>query len=53
MPDSSAQLLDLLSVPADARSFAAFGEVGRLVSGTEIPKPQGVFPRHVESDEAA
>ncbi len=53
MPDSSNRLLDLLSVPADARDFSALGAAGRLVSGTEIPKPEGVFPRYVETEEAA
>ncbi|MFZ1773972.1 MAG: methionine--tRNA ligase [Rhizobiaceae bacterium] len=46
MPDASAKLLDLLAVPAEKRSFAAFGEV--LVPGTPLPAPQGVFPRYVE-----
>lgn len=50
MPSSGAALLDTLNVPADARDFAALGEGGRLAAGSEIPKPQPVFPRYVESE---
>ena len=46
MPDSAGKILDQLAVPADARTLAAFGT--ELVSGTTLPKPQGVFPRFVE-----
>lgn len=53
MPDSAARLLDLLGVPADRREFAALGEGGRLIPGTSLPEPQGVFPRYVEKDEGA
>jgi len=28
----------------------SFGKAGRLAPGTELPKPEGVFPRHVEED---
>jgi methionyl-tRNA synthetase len=48
MPESCGKLLDLLAQPADARSFKALGEVGRLKPGTAIPEPQGVFPRYVD-----
>ena len=51
MPDSMAKLLDLLGVPAGARDFAALGEGGRLVSGTALPAPAGIFPRHVEPED--
>ena len=44
MPDSAARLLDLLGQPADARSFAAIPT--RLVPGTALPAPTGVFPRY-------
>ncbi len=50
MPDSCGRLLDLIGVPADRRDFAWLGETGRLVSGTDLPKPEGVFPRYVEKD---
>lgn len=48
MPEACGKLLDLLAVPADQRSFAAFD--ARLVPGTAIPEPQGVFPRYVEPE---
>jgi methionyl-tRNA synthetase len=52
MPASAAKLLDLLAVPAEARSFASLGESGRLQAGTPLPAPVGVFPRYVETTEA-
>ena len=48
VPDSAGKLLDQLAVSADARDFAALGDEPGLVSGTELPKPEGVFPRYVE-----
>jgi methionyl-tRNA synthetase len=48
MPRSAAKLLDLLAQPEDTRAFAALGEVGRLLPGTVLPEPAGVFPRYVE-----
>ncbi|MGI9515306.1 MAG: methionine--tRNA ligase [Anderseniella sp.] len=52
MPASAAKLLDLLVVPDQARNFAQLGEAGRLQSGVDLPKPEGVFPRYVEDDKA-
>jgi len=46
MPGSAARLLDQLAVAAEDRGFAAFGK--RLVPGTLLPAPEGVFPRWVE-----
>jgi methionyl-tRNA synthetase len=51
MPESCNKLLDLLVTPADKRSFASLGPKGRLVPGTSIPEPQGVFPRYVEANQ--
>lgn len=48
MPESLSKMLDQLSVPADKRDFTQLTEQGALVPGTELPKPQGVFPRFVE-----
>ncbi len=48
MPGSTARLLDQLAVPSDRRSFAAFDQ--RLAAGTPLPKPEGVFPRFVETE---
>jgi methionyl-tRNA synthetase len=50
MPQSMAKLLDLLSVPAEARDFAALGEAGRLTAGAALPAPSAVFPRYVEPE---
>jgi methionyl-tRNA synthetase len=53
MPGSSAKLLDLLAVPEADRSFAALGPDGaRLVPGTPLPTPSGVFPRYAEPEAA-
>ncbi len=46
MPGSAAKLLDQLGVSEDARSFTSFGEA--MMSGTDLPKPQGLFPRYNE-----
>ncbi len=48
MPELCGKLLDQLSVGETDRKFAANGQAGRLVSGTTIGEPQGVFPRYVE-----
>ncbi len=50
MPGSMARMLDQLGVPEDARDFAAFAVP--LTPGTQLPKPQGVFPRYVEPEDA-
>jgi methionyl-tRNA synthetase len=44
MPTASGALLDLLGQPADRRDFTAIEE--RLVPGTQLPAPHGVFPRY-------
>ncbi len=47
MPDKASALLDLLvQGRGAARQFSALGPTGRLVPGTAIPEPQGVFPRY-------
>ena len=50
MPESAGKLLDLLSVPSDARDFTALDEGHALSSDTELPAPSGVFPRYVEPE---
>ena len=49
MPQSADKLLQLLALsdPA-ARTFSALGPAGRLKPGTQLPEPQGVFPRYVD-----
>ena len=48
MTNGPAALLDQIEQPQDARDFAALGT--RLAPGRAIRKPQGVFPRYVESE---
>ncbi|MDA0305564.1 MAG: methionine--tRNA ligase [Proteobacteria bacterium] len=50
MPDSSAAMLEQLSVAEDARTFAHLGPDHALVPGTALPAPQGVFPRFQEDE---
>ncbi len=47
VPQAAAKLLDQLAVPADRRDFAALARP--LVPGTQLPKPEGIFPRYVET----
>ncbi len=53
MPESSEKLLDLVAAPAEARTFAALGEAGRLVPGTPLEAPKPVFPRYVAPEVTA
>ncbi|WP_404403974.1 methionine--tRNA ligase [Pelagibacterium halotolerans] len=53
MPKSGAKLLDQLGLDEDARDFASLGTAGRLQPGRDLPAPQGVFPRYVETDSGA
>lgn len=50
IPLASEKLLDLLAVPAEARSFAAAEAGFALTSGTELPAPSALFPRYVEPE---
>ena len=50
-PTGAGKLLDALGQGADARSFKALGEAGRLQAGIALPPPVGVFPRYVDPDE--
>lgn len=52
IPRGASALLDQLAISADARNFAALGGSRRLVAGTPLPPPSGVFPRYVEAPEA-
>ncbi|MBT3557815.1 MAG: methionine--tRNA ligase [Rhodospirillales bacterium] len=51
MPESCGRMLDQLSIAPEHRSFEASGPAQALKSGTELPKPEGVFPRLVEDAE--
>ena len=48
MPEASAKLLDILGIPAEAKSrdFSALG--ARIKPGTQLPAPAPVFPRYIE-----
>ena len=46
MPESIGRMMDQLGVPAETRSLADLSLP--LVDGTQLPAPQGVFPRYVE-----
>ena len=47
MPVAAARLLDQLAVPGGQRDFAALTGA-RLLPGTTLPEPHGLFPRYVE-----
>jgi len=51
IPKAAGQLLDLLAVPPDRRSFADVGQGGRIAPGTRLPPPAPIFPRYVEAEE--
>jgi methionyl-tRNA synthetase len=51
MPAKMDELLDLLAVPADARSFAKATADHRLAAETTLPASTPIFPRYVEPEE--
>ena len=48
MPASSAKLLDILGVAAEARDFTVLGGSVRIKAGTTLPAPAPIFPRYVD-----
>lgn len=46
MPGAAEKILDLLGQKSDARQFSDLPT--RIVAGTPLPAPSGVFPRYVE-----
>jgi len=52
-PQACLHLLDQLKVPNDKRAFEHLADTYRLSPGVEIDKPEGVFPRLTEVEEAA
>jgi methionyl-tRNA synthetase len=52
VPAAAKRLLDMLAIPPSDRQFANLGADGRLAPGTELPAPQGIFPRYVEAEKA-
>lgn len=53
IPGSAAKLLDVLAVPADKRNFVNLLGGSELVPGADLPAPQPIFPRYVETDKEA
>jgi methionyl-tRNA synthetase len=53
MPDAMDKMLNLLSVPENERIFAHVNSDFKLKTGTDLPAPQGVFPRFVEPSNEA
>ena len=53
MPHSASSMLDQLKINADERDFAMIDRQYALKAGTEIDKPQGVFPRLAVDEVAA
>jgi len=47
VPEAAGKLLDQLAVGPDRRDFAALRQA--LKPGTQLPKPEGIFPRFVEA----
>jgi len=45
IPSSAGKILDAITVPADEREFRHLTDEFKLRPGSEIAKPQGVFPR--------
>jgi methionyl-tRNA synthetase len=52
MPESSGRMLDQLAVPPDGRSFSSIA-TNKLVPGTVLPRPQGIFPRFSDEEASA
>lgn len=51
MPTSMDKMLDLLNVSQEMRQFEFAGAEHKLVTGTSLPAPEGVFPRFIDHDE--
>jgi methionyl-tRNA synthetase len=45
IPTSANKILDLLTVPADERTFKHLSPEYRIRAGSPVSKPEGVFPR--------
>ncbi len=50
VPEGAGRMLDQLAVAPEVRNFAALGQGGALQPGSQLPKPEPVFPRHVEAE---
>ncbi len=50
IPISSSKILDLLAIPRDKRGFDSLTSKNSILSGTDLPPPQPVFPRFMEKE---
>jgi methionyl-tRNA synthetase len=50
IPQSAEKLLDILAIPVDKRQFSDV-TASQLVGGSDLPAPQPIFPRYVETEE--
>ena len=48
IPDSASRLLNQLAVPENARTFGEIDGDWSLTPGIGLPKPEGIFPRHLQ-----
>ncbi|MFA5592074.1 MAG: methionine--tRNA ligase [Micavibrio sp.] len=53
VPQSAARMLEQLAIPEDKRSYAHIRKEDALTAGTELPAPEGVFPRIEIKEKAA
>ena len=49
VPTSAGKILDQLNVPKDSRNFAFLADDHSVESKAVLPKPVGVFPRHLDT----
>ena len=49
VPTSAGKILDQLNVPKDSRNFAFLADDHSVESNALLPKPVGVFPRHLDT----
>ena len=50
MPHASSKLLDLLAVDPSSRDFSFMKAEARVEAGIDLPTPQAIFPRYVETE---
>ena len=50
MPTSAEKVLDQLAIPVEERTFRFLDRENHLISGRDIPKPKGIFPRFSEDN---
>jgi methionyl-tRNA synthetase len=48
IPEGAGKMLDQVGIDKMKRNFNLYGAKGRLESGVQLPKPEGLFPRYVE-----